>query len=147
MQRKFRRYVHKCATRKKSLSDAPVSSIPSESDEESTNSTCTIGTQYELMETPPIQLTNTHDEAVQATVETLDVSTQIDDLIGTDELQDEVQPVQSDHICEGNNDIKFHPLIIKHKGVFTNSQGVFYLYSCMQTDIMYCYRFWSSGIL
>jgi len=22
-----------------------------------------------------------------------------------------------DNLCEGNNDVKFHPLVIKHKGV------------------------------
>ena len=34
------------------------------------------------------------------------------------------QPVQNNDICEGNSDIKFHPLVIKHNGIFTNSQGV-----------------------
>jgi len=80
MPRKFRRYVPKGASRKKSTSSIPVSfNTPAsscESDEESNNSTCTIGTHCELMESPPVELTTTQDEAMQATVETFDVSTQ-----------------------------------------------------------------------
>jgi len=89
MPRKFRHYVPKGASRKKSTSSTPVSfNTPASSCESDEESTCTIGTQCELMESP---LTTTQDEAVQATVETFDVSTQTDDLVGTDELQDDSQ--------------------------------------------------------
>ena len=65
--------------------------------------------------------------------QSVDVSTQTDDLICADELLDEVQPEQTDRICEGNNDIKFHPLVIQHSGIFRNSQGACCLYSCVQS--------------
>jgi len=122
MPRKFRRYVPKGATRQNSSTAPSSSSTPAISDEDSANhTTCTIGTQCEL------QLTSTEDEAVQVVAETVDASTQTDELICTDELQDEVQPIQNDRICEGNNDIKFHPLVIKHNGIFINLKGVYIL--------------------
>ena len=134
----------KGASRKKSSSTTTViSNTPaSSSHEEFTDSTCTVGTQCEIIDLPPAQLTTTEDESVQATIETLDACTQTEDVISADELQDEAQPVQNNRICEGNSDIK---LVIKHNGIFTNSQGVSPI--CRDVCNLYFYRLWSSGIL
>ena len=55
-----------------------------------------------------------------------DASCQIDcdNMTSTsDELAEDVTPDESEKLCEGNPNVKFHPLILKHKGVFTNTQG------------------------
>jgi len=31
---------------------------------------------------------------------------------------------EPENLCKGNPDTKFHPLILKHQGVFTNLQGM-----------------------
>ena len=117
MPRKFHFYAPKDATRKNSLSTAPAPTATptSSSDKDSTNdSTSTKGTQCKLTES---QLTSTQDEAVQKLLMLL----QTDNL---GELQDEVQPIQNDHICEANSDIKFRPLVIKQSSIFINSKGL-----------------------
>lgn len=43
----------------------------------------------------------------------------------TDELQDDIEPKKNEHICEGNEDIEFNPLLIRHKGVYTNFKGTY----------------------
>ena len=55
-----------------------------------------------------------------------DASCQTDCDIGTsDELAEDVEPDEPEKLCEGNPEEKFHPLILKHKGVFTNVQGTY----------------------
>lgn len=40
----------------------------------------------------------------------------------------EIEPIIIDYvICEGNNDERFQPLIIKHKGIFKDSTGILLL--------------------
>ena len=65
-------------------SNTPASS----SQEEFTDSTCTVGTKCEMIDPPPAQLATTEDESVQATIENLDACTQTEDVIGANELQD-----------------------------------------------------------
>jgi len=55
----------------------------------------------------------------------------------TDEISDaEATPIDElaaepteqelqDHLCEGNNDTKFYPLINRHKDAFTNVKGMY----------------------
>ena len=60
---------------------------------------------------------------------TADSSTQT----GEDEL-DEIgtaadgQSEETERMCEGNSDVKFHPLVMKHKGVFSNLKGTFIIF-------------------
>ena len=51
-----------------------------------------------------------------------DASCQTDSYITEDEPAEDVVD-EPQNLCEGNPDAKFHPLILKHQGVFTNLQG------------------------
>ena len=51
-----------------------------------------------------------------------DASCQTDSYISNDELAEDVVE-EPENLCKGNPDAKFHPLILKHQGVFTNLQG------------------------
>ena len=42
----------------------------------------------------------------------------------TDEPAEAAVVDEPKNLCEGNPDAKFHPLILKHQGVFTNLQGM-----------------------
>ena len=61
---------------------------------------------------------------------TADACTQTDEVSDTETTatDDLNEPAEQDRLCEGNNDTKFHPLIIRHKGVFANVKGM-YLFS------------------
>jgi len=47
-----------------------------------------------------------------------DASCQTDSYVTHDELAEDVAK-EPENLCEGNPDAKFHPLILKHQGVFT----------------------------
>ena len=123
MPRKFRRYVPKGASRASKKSKAPSSS----NDVFEEIATSENSTQTDL----PVH-NETKDASIQTdeepVVTTCDGFTQADndsDGVATDELGEDPVPAEQDHLCEGNNDIKFHPLIIRHKGVFTDVKGTY----------------------
>ena len=62
----------------------------------------------------------TKDASVQREelVKTCDAFTQTDEVsdaeaTATDELAEDLVPAEQDCLCEGNNDAKFHPLVMK----------------------------------
>ena len=124
MPRKFRRYVQKGASRKL-IKKAVLSSnenIPSCEDALKGSDGVKEATAVDTS----IQVNSpaTQEVSVEAIVTTIDVSCQTDSDVALDELaEDEVLP-EPESLCEGNNDVKFHPLIFKHKGVFTNLQSM-----------------------
>ena len=64
--------------------------------------------------------------AAEVPVVMYDASCQIDCDTATstsDELAEDVIPDEPEKLCEGNPTVKFHPLILKHKVGFTNTQG------------------------
>ena len=123
MPRKFRRYVQKGASRKPTKKAVLSSSenIPREDAPKGSD-----GMKEATAVDKSIQVDSpaTQEVSVEAIVITIDVSCQTDSDVALDELaEDEVLP-EPESLCEGNNDVKFHPLILKHKGVFTNLQGM-----------------------
>ena len=123
MPRKFRRYVPKGASRKSSK-NVTQSSTELE--------------KVELGEQPSITTANattpslhgsshavaTQTDFTSCSVVTRENSTQTDDMdMPDEELIDDSASLNHENLCEGNNDAKFHSLVIKHKGVFTNVKG------------------------
>jgi len=53
-----------------------------------------------------------------------DVSCQIEYDIKNDEPAEATALDKLENLCEGNPDAKFHPLILKHQGVFTDLHGM-----------------------
>jgi len=60
-----------------------------------------------------------------------DVSCQTEYDMTNDESAEAAALDKPENLCEGNPDAKFHPLILKHQGVFTNLQGM-----CRQSMII-----------
>ena len=67
-------------------------------------------------------LYNPEEETVAKKPIMCDASCQTDSYITEDEPAEDVVD-KPQNLCEGNPDAKFHPLILKHQGVFTNLQG------------------------
>ena len=121
MPRKTRLYVPKGASRKwKSTKNAAPSSSPACKDAP----TCSDGMEEVTTASNSIQVASptTRNISVEAIVTTADVSCQTD-FEAFDELAEDEDLPEPEKMCEGNNDIKFHPLIIKHEGIFTNHKG------------------------
>lgn len=121
MPRKFRQFVPKGASRKRSkMPQAPSSSEDVE-----------IVTSNSSTQTESPKIKDACVETEKAVVITSDAFTQTDKISDTeatttDELAAEpAEQELQDHLCEGNNDTKFHSLIIQHKGIFTNVKGMY----------------------
>ena len=119
MPRKTRLYVPKGASRKSTKNAAPSSS-PACKDAP----TCSDGMEEVTTASNSIQVASptARNISVEAIVTTADVSCQTD-FEAFDELAEDEDLPEPEKMCEGNNDIKFHPLIIKHEGIFTNHKG------------------------
>ena len=126
---KFRHHVPKGASRKPSKKSQASSSSKDVFEEivTSENSTQTDLPVHNETKDSSMQT----EEPVVMTCDGSTVeSTQTDndtDGTATDELDEDPVPAEQDHLCKGNNDIKFHPLIIRHKGVFTDVKGMYFI--------------------
>jgi len=121
MPRKFLRFVPKGASRKGRKVPQPSSS----------SEYIEIVTSDSSTQTESPEMKDACVGAEEAVVITSDAFTQTDEISNTeatpiDELAAEpIEQELQDHLCEGNNDTKFHPLIIRYKGVFTNVKGMY----------------------
>lgn len=123
MPRKFRRYVPKGASRaSKKLKASSSSNDVFEEISTSENSTQTDLPVHNENKDASIQ---TDEEPLVTTCDGFMQTDDDSDGAATDELGEDPVPAEQDHLCEGNSDIKFHPLIIRHKGVFTNVKGMY----------------------
>ena len=83
-----------------------------------------IGTVNTVV-TVSVEAATQTDEATTS-VATKEDSTQTDDTNMPDEetIGDLVSP---ENLCKGNDDAKFHPLVVKHKGIFTDVKGIIWI--------------------
>jgi len=134
MPRKFKLYVPKGASRKSTQKGVPSSSEDDLSCK--TASKCSDGMEEVTTAADKVAPPTAKDVCTQTEVivTVADVSCQTD-CGEMDELAEDEELPEPERMCEGNNDTKFHPLIIKHKGVFTNLQGM--LYPCLHVFISF----------
>lgn len=113
MPHKFRRYVPKGASRKALKKSQAPSSSKDVVEEIVTSENSTQTSLPVCSETKDVSVQT--DEPIVMTSLTCDGFTQTDndtDDIATDELAEDLVPAEQDWLCEGNNDVKFNPLII-----------------------------------
>ena len=131
MPRKFRRYVQKKASRKPTKKAVLSSSanIPCEDAPKSSDG-MKEATAVDKSDSPATQ-----EVSAKPIVITINVSYQTDSDVALDELvEDQVLP-EPESLCEGNNDVKFHPLILKHKGKFP--RYALYWHECLLCKFMH----------
>ena len=106
MLHKFHRYVPKGVSRKglKKLQDSSSNEVVVEEIVSTDNYTQTESPEKKDISVGP----------EEPTVMTSDASTQTDEMFDTKAtITDELTELpEQDHLCEGNNDTKFHPLIV-----------------------------------
>jgi len=115
----------------KELSDVEVLSVESDDEIPSDKALCSdTAVKSELFITAGIDVGVQTEESTILAVTTTDSTVQTDDVPNKDVVLPDVD--DDEHICEGNNDDKFLPLVKKHKGKFMNAKGTLvgkFLYS------------------
>jgi len=112
----------------KELSDVEVLSVESDDEIPSDKAPsdkapcCDAAIQTELFITAGIDVGVQTEESTILIVTTTDSAVQTDDVPNKDVVLPDVD--NDEHICEGNNDDKFFPLVKKHKGIFMNAKGI-----------------------
>jgi len=116
MGRKFLKYVPKGASRRKKGDAADSTENVGPSNDKSV--------QCDLLEALEDQEVAERPETVAKRPLMCDVSCQTEYDMTDDEPAEATPLDKPENLCEGNPDAKFHPLILKHQGVFTNLQGM-----------------------
>ena len=121
MPRKFRRVVRKGYSKKV----VPHSVAEASSDSDEVCEAQNVETKEVAVQTEPVPHLVTVEMATQTDeeVQTADGETQVDSTMFNDDYM----------LCEGNNEQKFHQLIVKHKGIFKDAKGR------IEPLLVYCY--------
>ena len=123
MGRKFLKHVPKGASRRKSLKKEDAAGNKEDSELSNDKSV-----QCDLLGAPENKESAERSETISERPVMCDASCQTNCDMTDDEPADAAVVVEPENLCEGNPDAKFHPLILKHQGVFTNLQGMHRLF-------------------
>ena len=123
MPRKFRKVVCKGYYKKQVVERVPTG----DSDEEYVGNDSKFTEAATQTDHMPLVLkidastqTDIGSEVIQV-MKSIETQTDSETMIASNDM--EVEPSVDYVICEGNNDERFQPIIIKHKGIFKDSTG------------------------